>query len=470
MAMHGLWGTSEALLTLATFSQVRILSLVLFYFTVILPALLCFRSFLYHAAQRSKQIGLPLGLHLNLTEGPPIANVEKVSSLVRSQVPWWPSASTAAQDFDPASACTGANSVLHMRGKSGLRESLNKCEISMEEVGIEVEAQIAAFMLLTGAAPTYLDGHQHVHVLPGVASVVARIAANAGIKWVRIPDEAHQHFEGHVDAPRAAFYRTVISQAADARAVYADEGITSPETFVGFGVMGADCTYDRLLLRLQAVLNDAEAAASARASRPRVADECDTCAGSRRGGVDTRGSAVRDSQSAAACGSEVYIAEYMCHVGLPSAHGDVFSQSDERKHELLVLSLPELREWLLRQDIELCSYHSLPADGKARGHRALTACGHCLAHPCAADAQSKAGDREGSGKGEGEAGDVGLEAKGDVKVKGTRSEEEAKGNSRTSVRTKRHGNSGRLLILSSMTAATGNATTALRLAAAARVL
>ena len=79
-----------------------------------------------------------------------------------------------------------------MRGKSGLRQALRRCEISLEEVGREVEAQIAAFKQLTGAAPVYIDGHQHVHVLPGIAAVVAQVAERATVQFVRIPFSRRQ--------------------------------------------------------------------------------------------------------------------------------------------------------------------------------------------------------------------------------------------------------------------------------------
>ncbi|HEX7438517.1 MAG TPA: ChbG/HpnK family deacetylase, partial [Caldimonas sp.] len=39
-------------------------------------------------------------------------------------------------------------------------------------LGVEFEAQLEAFAAATGAAPSFVDGHQHVHHLPGVRSVV----------------------------------------------------------------------------------------------------------------------------------------------------------------------------------------------------------------------------------------------------------------------------------------------------------
>ena len=91
-------------------------------------------------AQRAADAGLPIGLHLNLTEGPPTASVDKVSSLVESQTPWWPSGDSVKDGSQ--------NQVLHMRGKNGLREALTLCKISMEDVGREVAAFVWAVLLV----------------------------------------------------------------------------------------------------------------------------------------------------------------------------------------------------------------------------------------------------------------------------------------------------------------------------------
>lgn len=53
-------------------------------------------------------------------------------------------------------------------------------------VGREIEAQTAAFVAAFGRPPDYVDGHQHVHLLPGVREavleIVPRLAPGA---WVR---------------------------------------------------------------------------------------------------------------------------------------------------------------------------------------------------------------------------------------------------------------------------------------------
>jgi chitin disaccharide deacetylase len=53
-------------------------------------------------------------------------------------------------------------------------------------LGAEIAAQLAAFSAAFGAAPDFLDGHQHVHLLPQVRDEVVRaIKAAAPKAWVR---------------------------------------------------------------------------------------------------------------------------------------------------------------------------------------------------------------------------------------------------------------------------------------------
>jgi chitin disaccharide deacetylase len=60
--------------------------------------------------------------------------------------------------------------------------------LDADAVRAELEAQIRR-VLDAGLAVSHLDGHQHAHVLPGVAPVVAELAARFGIAAVRHPAE-----------------------------------------------------------------------------------------------------------------------------------------------------------------------------------------------------------------------------------------------------------------------------------------
>jgi predicted glycoside hydrolase/deacetylase ChbG (UPF0249 family) len=60
--------------------------------------------------------------------------------------------------------------------------------VSLAEVRLELDAQIGR-VRDAGIAISHVDGHQHVHVLPGIAAVVAELAARHGIRAVRYPAE-----------------------------------------------------------------------------------------------------------------------------------------------------------------------------------------------------------------------------------------------------------------------------------------
>jgi predicted glycoside hydrolase/deacetylase ChbG (UPF0249 family) len=81
---------------------------------------------------------IAIGLHVNLTLGAPLGEMPTLAPAGR--VP-------------------------------GLRQLLAACfsaRVDREEISAEVSRQIARFEEVTGHAPDFIDGHQHVHVLPGI--------------------------------------------------------------------------------------------------------------------------------------------------------------------------------------------------------------------------------------------------------------------------------------------------------------
>lgn len=59
-------------------------------------------------------------------------------------------------------------------------------KVHMEEVRRELAAQVRKAQS-TGLPLTHVDGHQHLHVLPGIFDAVLTVAEAAGIRTVRIP-------------------------------------------------------------------------------------------------------------------------------------------------------------------------------------------------------------------------------------------------------------------------------------------
>jgi predicted glycoside hydrolase/deacetylase ChbG (UPF0249 family) len=74
-------------------------------------------------------------------------------------------------------------------GPDGLLLKIATRALSMREVETEWEAQIAK-ILAAGIEPTHLDGHKHVHMLPGLFEIALRLAKRHGIGAIRVSHEA----------------------------------------------------------------------------------------------------------------------------------------------------------------------------------------------------------------------------------------------------------------------------------------
>lgn len=98
---------------------------------------------------------LGVGLHLNLTAGPPVLPVAQVSSLV------------------------GPDG----RFVQGARQLLFRARL--REIRREWSAQVQRFIDLVGRSPTHLDTHHFVHTVPRLAAVLIAVALDLGIPAAR---------------------------------------------------------------------------------------------------------------------------------------------------------------------------------------------------------------------------------------------------------------------------------------------
>ncbi|MDB5705067.1 MAG: hypothetical protein JWN66_2183 [Sphingomonas bacterium] len=58
--------------------------------------------------------------------------------------------------------------------------------LPLDEIQGEIAAQFESFATMLGRPPAFVDGHQHVHVLPGIRDIViAETARNAPFAWLR---------------------------------------------------------------------------------------------------------------------------------------------------------------------------------------------------------------------------------------------------------------------------------------------
>jgi hypothetical protein len=118
-----------------------------------------------------------LGLHVNLTEGAPLS-----ADLARH----WPT----------------------FPGLPRLIAGAHLGVLPLAALAVELRAQVDAFAASIGRLPAYLDGHQHVHHLPGLRERVVALAASRGPG----PSAFAVRSTGRVLGPRYAAKRFLIAR------------------------------------------------------------------------------------------------------------------------------------------------------------------------------------------------------------------------------------------------------------------
>ncbi len=106
---------------------------------------------------------LGVGVHLNLSDGPPTADPAKVRGLL-----------------NPAGQFEGSTESLLLR--------IATRSLDLNEVEREWDTQIQKIRD-AGIAPTHLDGHKHVQMLPGLFEIALRLAKKHGIRAIRVAHE-----------------------------------------------------------------------------------------------------------------------------------------------------------------------------------------------------------------------------------------------------------------------------------------
>lgn len=136
---------------------------------------------------------------------------------------------------------------------------MEDCLFSEWQVEVELRAQVKHFCELTGHLPSHMDGHQHVHVLPGnnnglwfvwitpvvctvqfnmysnsvglvclfaeVREVFARVLSDFGIPYTRVPVEPGLHSCHFLPPNLREFYLHVEKDALQSVEVFHRHGI-----------------------------------------------------------------------------------------------------------------------------------------------------------------------------------------------------------------------------------------------------
>ena len=164
---------------------------------------------------------LGIGVHLNLSDGAPTADAKQVRGLLN-----------AAGQLEG-----GPENLL-------LRIAARK--LSLEEVEREWDAQIAKIKA-AGISPTHLDGHKHVHMLPGLFELALRLARSHGVGAIRIAHEASplrsalsagSEQAGKVLLKQGVQARGLKLLARDAREMAERAGIAAADYFCGIAQTG----------------------------------------------------------------------------------------------------------------------------------------------------------------------------------------------------------------------------------------
>ncbi|HXM95158.1 MAG TPA: ChbG/HpnK family deacetylase [Candidatus Dormibacteraeota bacterium] len=164
---------------------------------------------------------LGVGVHLNLSDGRPVVPSELVKSLLDDQ----------------GNFAAGPENLLLRLARRALR---------LEEVEREWDAQIQK-VRDARIEVTHLDGHKHVHMLPGLFEIALRLAKRHGIGAVRVSHETST-LRTALSAGDKQKTTGVLKQglqarglkliARDARELAARAGITTSDYFCGVAQTG----------------------------------------------------------------------------------------------------------------------------------------------------------------------------------------------------------------------------------------
>lgn len=150
---------------------------------------------------------IAIGLHLNLTLGAPLGQMP--SHTVDGTLP-------------PVGAWI-------RRAWSG--------RLDLTEIDREVDRQFARFEAVTGAAPDYVDGHHHVHALPGVRQSMLRVLSkrypSEHPPLVRLPGDRLGRILAR-GGPAMTKAAVVTLATLGARAALRRQGIPTNDGFAGF--------------------------------------------------------------------------------------------------------------------------------------------------------------------------------------------------------------------------------------------
>ncbi|KAL3860438.1 hypothetical protein ACJMK2_010561 [Sinanodonta woodiana] len=253
---------------------------------------------------KAKQVGLPIGLHLNLTEGKPIGS----------------------QTYKTLIGADGS-----FLGKLGFRELVKSGKVNFDEVWI--------------------------------AEVFASVLAENHINMTRLPLEVDISVHKWGSPEQARFMMEVVENAKAAKYVLNSHGIWTP-SFLGLKTMGHDMSVEFLQklfedMYPEQIKDQSDQAMLGKMSM--LSDETDisVCTSDEKTESPTFCEVITGNISK----TDIQVCEFMVHPGYRTRQTggcgegpDSFSQSAEREHEMTVLCDPRMMKFYADHGIKLISF------------------------------------------------------------------------------------------------------------------
>ncbi len=160
------------------------------------------------AAAAARKLDLPLGVHLNLSDGMPLCGAIPGLCTVDGTFP----------------------------GKAGLRRFLSAEEVDSTLLYREMAAQIEK-VIAAGIIPDHLDTHQHFFLFPAATAVLLALMADYDISALRLPLPAEPPAAdpcGELGAEMTLYRRLAPAFVAQVRS----RGVVTPDGLFGMPLLG----------------------------------------------------------------------------------------------------------------------------------------------------------------------------------------------------------------------------------------
>nr|XP_039271867.1 carbohydrate deacetylase-like [Styela clava] len=169
------------------------------------------------AIVQALRIGIPVGLHFNITEGHPLVEPSKIPSLVQKGM---------------------------FLGKEKFVKSARSSYINPLHVKQELKAQINWFKRVSGSYPIRVDGHQHAHIMPLVRDAFCEVLNEYGITQTRLPLE--EDIVKKDLGLQNSFFKYVDECSKDCLTTFLKYDIKHTDKFIGSSTMGINMSFESL--------------------------------------------------------------------------------------------------------------------------------------------------------------------------------------------------------------------------------